>query len=77
MPLADLARALIRAAAVLRENEPRHRGAWRTQPVREHVRHALDHLRAFEAGDRGEPHLAHAATRVLMALTLATEESAG
>lgn len=74
--LADLAPALDRVYVVLATHEPVHRGRWRHQPVAEHVRHALAHLRAFEAGDDAEPHLDHAATCVLMALVIAAEEAA-
>jgi hypothetical protein len=41
---------------------------WREHPVVEHLRHAAAHLRKLERGDTSEPHLKHAATRVLMAL---------
>jgi hypothetical protein len=41
---------------------------WREHPVVEHLRHAAVHLRKLERGDTSEPHLEHAATRVLMAL---------
>ena len=72
--LADLRLALDAVAAVLAEHEPRHRGRWRSQSVIDHVRHAADHLTAYEAGDRTEDHLGHAACRLLMALVLAAEE---
>jgi hypothetical protein len=49
---------------------------WRHQSVAEHVRHAAAHLAAWEAGDRDEDHLGHAACRMLMALQLAAEEAA-
>lgn len=68
--VADLVEALARVDRVLAKGEPIHHGAWRTQPVEVHVKHAVDHLRAWEAGDRGEPHLDHATTRCLMALAL-------
>jgi hypothetical protein len=73
--LADLGRALVAVERVLAENEPHHGGAWRHQGVTEHVRHAMDHLGSREAGDRSEDHLGHAATRCLMALTLAAEQA--
>jgi dATP/dGTP diphosphohydrolase len=41
---------------------------WRECPVAEHLRHAVAHLRNLEQGDSSEPHLEHAATRILMAL---------
>jgi hypothetical protein len=41
---------------------------WRERPVTEHLRHAVAHLRKLRCGDSSEPHLEHAATRILMAL---------
>ena len=69
--VADLDQALARVDQVLVEGEVIHQGAWRRQPVREHVAHALVHLNAWLAGVTDEDHLAHATTRLLMALQLA------
>lgn len=41
---------------------------WRERLVTEHLRHAVAHLRKLRCGDSSEPHLEHAATRILMAL---------
>ncbi len=41
---------------------------WRSRPVAEHVAHASAHLDLRTRGDLSEPHLEHAATRLLMAL---------
>lgn len=71
--LVDLGRALARVDGVLDENEPVHGVRWRHQAVAFHVDHAAAHLAAWEAGDRTEDHLGHAATRCLFALTLAAE----
>lgn len=72
--LADISAGLLHVGRLLRRNEPVHRGRWRRQSVAEHVRHAVEHLTAWQDGDESEDHLAHAATRCLFALTLAMEE---
>jgi hypothetical protein len=41
---------------------------WRGVPIAEHIAHAHAHLDLLSAGDASEPHLEHAATRMLMAL---------
>jgi hypothetical protein len=41
---------------------------WRGVPIAEHFAHARAHLELLIAGDTSEPHLEHAATRILMAL---------
>jgi hypothetical protein len=52
----------------------KHKGeAWRRRSVGYHLRHAVKHLALHLVGVRGEPHLAHAATRMLMALTMIEE----
>src|SRR4051794_11092284 len=48
---------------------------WKSMPVESHVRHAQTHIAAHLGGSDGDPdsalpHLAHAATRLLMALEL-------
>jgi hypothetical protein len=72
--LADLGPALVAVARVLRANDWRHRSTWRAQPVDEHVRYAVAHRERWRAGDNAEDHLAHAAVRCLMAMTIAAEE---
>ena len=62
--------AFERLDRVLEQGERVHHGVWRHQGVAEHVRHAIEHLRAWEAGDRREDHLGHAATRSLFALAI-------
>lgn len=75
--LRDLGTALAAVAQVLAANEGRHRWVWRCRPAAEHVRNAVAHLRAWQRGDRSAAHLAHAATRLLFALTLAADSEAG
>ena len=41
---------------------------WRGVPYAEHLARARAHLEFLSAGDTSEPHLEHAATRMLMAL---------
>jgi hypothetical protein len=41
--------------------------------MEEHIGHAMNHLVEWSAGDRSEPHLVNALTRVAFALTLAVE----
>lgn len=41
---------------------------WRKISVDEHLNHAMIHLTAHFAGDTSEPHLDHAACRILFAL---------
>jgi hypothetical protein len=57
-------------AAVLRVNEPRHRGRWRLQSPYAHVRHAEAHAACWRESRTLED-LAHGATRLLLGLELA------
>jgi AcrR family transcriptional regulator len=41
---------------------------WRECPLTEHLQHAVVNLRKLRSGDSSEPHVEHAATRILMAL---------
>jgi hypothetical protein len=69
---ADIGRALESVRLVLMN----HRGLggrWRKLSVAAHLRHAVAHFAMHLIGNRREPHLAHAATRVLMALQLFRE----
>jgi hypothetical protein len=70
--LADFPRAFDHITAVLVTGEAKHRGAWRRQPIREHVDHVMAHLvdgtMATASGRHAlaREHFSHAATRMLM-----------
>lgn len=46
---------------------------WRSLPVGTHVRHAIQHLDLWNQGDWREDHLAHAFTRLMMAVAVEME----
>jgi len=67
----DLAYALAAVADTLRRGEQTHEpGEWRRRSIRDHLHHASAHIVRYRNGDCREDHLAHAATRLLMALEL-------
>ena len=71
-------RALLEVARVLKAGSERYGvDAWRRIPAPEHLNHALTHLLALLAGDTTEPHLAHAACRLLFALDLGAAQPGG
>jgi hypothetical protein len=43
---------------------------WMQRSSENHLRRAREHLRLLDEGDQQQDHAAHAATRLLMALTL-------
>lgn len=53
------------------QNNAHRKQVWREQTVAYHLRHALKHIVLYFLGGRGEPHLGHAATRTLMAASIA------
>jgi hypothetical protein len=72
--LSDLAIALIAVEKVLESYDAVHERKWETQSVAVHIRHCVEHLEMalhHPNGERARGELAHAATRALMALTLA------
>jgi hypothetical protein len=48
---------------------------WNDRPVDYHIGRAVRHIRLYNEGDESEPHLRHAATRLLMAIELAERNS--
>jgi hypothetical protein len=69
---ADVGRALEAVRHVLM-NHRGLAGRWRRLSVAAHLWHAVVHIAMHLIGNRTEPHLAHAATRTLMALQLFRE----
>jgi hypothetical protein len=70
---ADLlpALAVLDVAATLKVGAEKYgEGNWRNITVTEHLNHALIHLLALQTGDTQEPHLNHAACRILFALEM-------
>ncbi|HJU11574.1 MAG TPA: dATP/dGTP diphosphohydrolase domain-containing protein [Candidatus Binataceae bacterium] len=58
-------------ACVMRDGVYTHSdNEWLQRSPEYHVTRAAEHLRLLEDGEQLEDHLAHAATRLLMALTL-------
>jgi hypothetical protein len=47
-----------------------HENEWTQRSIEYHLGRAEQHLRLLRDGDQREDHLAHAATRLLMALAL-------
>lgn len=68
----DLRLALREVANTLKEG-CRTRDSWRDHDAAFHADRAIAHLEKWESGDDSEPHLSHAATRLLMALQLNQE----
>jgi hypothetical protein len=65
------ARALKIVSQVMREGALSHpENDWRQRNAAHHLRRAESHLHLLRDGDQSQDHLSHAATRLLMALTL-------
>ena len=65
--------ALAQVARVLHHGYIKYgKDNWRLIEADEHLNHALNHIYLSLAGNVSEDHLAHAATRILMALELHT-----
>lgn len=68
--LASLARVMYNGALKYSKDN------WKLIHKRDHLNHALNHVNLYLAGNTSEDHLAHAATRLMMALELElTEEN--
>jgi len=66
-----LQRAIGAVIDVIERGAATHPGdPWTAYPPSYHVARAIEHLRLLREGDEPEPHLEHAATRLLMALEL-------
>jgi hypothetical protein len=68
-----LGNAQARVHQVLEDHAAAKAEIWRTKNAAHHILHALKHCDAYFEGLTEEPHLAHAATRILMALQLELE----
>lgn len=76
--------ALLRVGRVFHAGEAKYEAApqlvgrenWRRIPARENVRHAVNHVFAWLAGDVSDEHLEHAACRLLMAIEREQETTA-
>jgi dATP/dGTP diphosphohydrolase len=67
----EFKRAFETIIEVMRQGERNHLpDEWKSYPPGYHVSRAAEHLRLWQAGDTREDHLSHAATRLLLALTL-------
>jgi len=65
----DFLHALALIAAVMERGARTHQGKdWRAAPAGFHLARARRHLDLLAGGDVSEPHLAHAACRLLMEL---------
>ena len=64
-------KALEVIAGVMRDGVATHPdNEWVRRSIEYHLARAEEHLRLLHDGDQREDHVAHAATRLLMALTL-------
>jgi hypothetical protein len=58
-------------ASVMRDGVTKHPdNEWTRRTVEFHIKRAEEHLKLLREGDQQEDHIAHAATRLLMALTM-------
>jgi hypothetical protein len=63
--------AMFAIAEVLKQGADKYgEENWRGLTVRDNINHAIQHLYGWLMGDTAEDHLAHAACRVLFALSL-------
>lgn len=67
--------ALSQVARVLHDGAKKYdKDNWKLIHANDHINHALNHIYLHLSGNMQEDHLAHAATRMLMALELQTTE---
>jgi hypothetical protein len=70
-PVEPFTKALEAIAQVMQAGVATHRdNEWTRRSIEFHIGRAKEHLRLLCEGEQLEDHLAHAATRLLMALTL-------
>lgn len=63
------AKAVLAVAAVLKYGADKYGpDNWRKIARADHLNHAMTHILAYQAGDRSDDHMSHAACRLLMAL---------
>jgi hypothetical protein len=63
--------ALLKVVGVLTTGKEKYpNDKWKTQTIQQHLSHALIHIFRYFQGDKEEPHLSHAATRLLFALEI-------
>ena len=67
----EFTKAVAIVAQVMKDGAATHpSNDWANWPAEYHVARATGHLRLLAEGDQRQDHLSHAATRLLMALTL-------
>lgn len=59
---------------IMQANQDVKGDSWQGYPIRTHVEHALAHLAMYDAPAQQEDHLAHAATRLAMALAIREDD---
>jgi len=64
---------MIRVGKLFRDKSRKYlKNNWRLVPQRAHINHAMAHMWAYIGGDTSDDHLAHANSRLMMAM--ATED---
>ena len=68
-------KAMFRLAGVLHIGAQKYaRDNWRKIGCEDHINHALQHLFAYQAGDKQDDHLGHAFCRLMMACATEVDE---
>lgn len=65
------------ANRIMGTNQGEKGDGWLEKEIEVHIQHTLLHLWKFEVGKKDEDHLAHALTRLAMAITLRERNSNG